>query len=54
MEPYASNAPMTERWLPNTEWLTQRVMVLPSGTAMSPALVERVCALVARAVEAPA
>lgn len=52
MEPYASNAPMTRRWLPETEWLTQRVLILPSGTAMSPSLVERVCALVDRFVGA--
>lgn len=50
MEPYASLSPMSSMWLPNTEWLTGRVMVLPSGTAMQPDLVARVCGLIVSAL----
>jgi dTDP-4-amino-4,6-dideoxygalactose transaminase len=54
MEPYASLSPMAHRWLPRTERLTSRVMVLPSGTAMSTATAERVVELIARAYDAAA
>lgn len=51
MEPYASLAPMTSRWLPHTEALTQKVMILPSGTAMSLETVRRVSALIETAIK---
>lgn len=54
MEPYASLAPMSARWLPATEALTHRVLTLPTGTAMSPDLVARVASVVASALENPA
>ena len=51
MEPYASLAPMSHLWLPNTEDLTRRVMVLPTGTAMTLESVETVCTLIARSFD---
>lgn len=53
MEPYASLAPMSTRWLPNTEALTRRVLTLPTGTAMSPDLVGRVSTIIASALTTP-
>jgi dTDP-4-amino-4,6-dideoxygalactose transaminase len=49
MEPYASLSPMASRWLPRTEALAARVLVLPSGTAMSESSASRVGSLMARA-----
>lgn len=49
MEPYASLAPMSYRWLPNTEALTRRVLILPTGTAMSLDAVEAVFAILDKA-----
>lgn len=46
MEPYRSFFPNAKLLLPETEKLTQKVMVLPSGTAVSPEQIERVCDLI--------
>lgn len=55
MEPYASSSPMASHWLPNTEALTTRVMVLPNGSGVTPRDVEQVCAIITAAVNsAPA
>jgi dTDP-4-amino-4,6-dideoxygalactose transaminase len=51
MEPYASLSPMAHHWLPRTERLASRVMVLPSGTAMTPAAVGQVVELIGRAYD---
>jgi dTDP-4-amino-4,6-dideoxygalactose transaminase len=51
MEPYASLMPMAHRWLPRTERLTERVMVLPSGMAMTTTTAGRVVELIARAYD---
>ena len=51
MEPYASERSLGAAALPNTEALTGRVMILPTGTAMSAERVGKVCALIARIIE---
>ena len=45
MEPYRSRYPHAGRVLPETERLTERVLSLPSGTAVAPGTVEQVCEL---------
>jgi len=51
MEPYRSYFPHAGLLLPETERLTQRVMSLPTGTAVGPEEVAGVCALIRLAVE---
>lgn len=46
MEPYRSYYPHAGLLLPETEKLTQRVMSLPTGTAVGAELVQRVCELI--------
>lgn len=46
MEPYRSYYPHAKLLLPETEKLTQRVMSLPNGTAVSPHDVEVVCQII--------
>ena len=46
MEPYVSLAPMARHWLPHTEELTNRVLILPTGTSMTPASAAEVCELI--------
>lgn len=50
MEPYASLYPKTSLWLPNTDSVCERVMILPTGMAVTPEIASRVCALVRRCV----
>ncbi len=50
MEPYRSYFPHAGLLLPETERLTQRVMSLPTGTAVGPSEIEGVCALIRLAV----
>lgn len=50
MEPYRSLYPADRFELPETEKLAQRVLCLPTGTAVGPADVERVCDLISFAV----
>jgi dTDP-4-amino-4,6-dideoxygalactose transaminase len=50
MEPYRSTFPQTGRQLPNTERLTQRVISLPNGTAISADEVTAVCEIIRFAV----
>lgn len=45
MEPYRSYLPHAGLLLPETEKLTRRVMSLPTGTAVGPAEVETICAI---------
>jgi dTDP-4-amino-4,6-dideoxygalactose transaminase len=46
MEPYRSYFPHANLLLPNTEALCRKVLVLPTGTAISVADVKRICAIV--------
>jgi dTDP-4-amino-4,6-dideoxygalactose transaminase len=50
MEPYRSYYPHARLLLPETEKLAGRVLLLPNGTAVSPADVEVVCSILDRAV----
>ena len=51
MEPYRSHFPHAGSLLPETNRLTQRVMSLPTGTAVGPEEIETVCAIIRLAVE---
>jgi dTDP-4-amino-4,6-dideoxygalactose transaminase len=46
MEPYRSARPDAHRWLPNTEWLSGRVLALPTGTALSAESIHRICSII--------
>lgn len=46
MEPYQSYFPHARLLLPRTEHLTQRVMSLPTGTAIEPFHIELVCSII--------
>jgi dTDP-4-amino-4,6-dideoxygalactose transaminase len=46
MEPYRSLQPKTKLWLPETERLCQRVMLLPTGTAVSRSEIDAVCGII--------
>jgi len=50
MEPYRSCFPHAGLLLPETERLTQRVMSLPTGTAVGPDEISRICQIVRLAV----
>lgn len=50
MQPYLGLFPRAGRTLPETEGLTQRVMVLPTGMAISQEEIERLCARIAAIV----
>lgn len=50
MEPYASLMPMASRWLSQTEALCERILVLPTGTAMTSEMALLVCELVRIAI----
>lgn len=50
MEPYRSYFPHSHLLLPETEKLTQRVMSLPSGTAVGPEEIGLVCEIIRSAV----
>lgn len=51
MEPYRSYFPHARLLLPETERLTQRVMSLPTGTAVGPDEIAQVCRIIHVAVE---
>jgi dTDP-4-amino-4,6-dideoxygalactose transaminase len=51
MEPYRSYFPHAGLLLPQTERLTQRVMVLPTGTAVDEQMIDKICGVVRAAVE---
>jgi dTDP-4-amino-4,6-dideoxygalactose transaminase len=46
MEPYRSYFPHAGLWLPETEKLTQRVMILPTGTAISEDDISQICQII--------
>ena len=50
MEPYASLFPESCGHLPNTDTVCERVMILPTGTGISPEDVDRVCDAITRAL----
>jgi dTDP-4-amino-4,6-dideoxygalactose transaminase len=50
MEPYASTTPNAGSRLPVTERLAQRVLVLPTGTAVSPEQIKTICGILRLAV----
>ena len=51
MEPYASRPAGQQAHLPITEALGERLLSLPTGTAVTPADIETICAIVRTAVE---
>jgi dTDP-4-amino-4,6-dideoxygalactose transaminase len=51
MEPYRSYFPHAKFLLPDTETVAGRVLVLPTGTSVTPSDVETVCAIVRTAIE---
>jgi dTDP-4-amino-4,6-dideoxygalactose transaminase len=51
MEPYRSYFPHAGLLLPQTERLTQRVMVLPTGTAVDEPMIDKICDVVRAAIE---
>ena len=51
MEPYRSYFPHAGMLLPNTEWLTERILNLPTGTRVSDCDIDAVCALVRFSIE---
>jgi dTDP-4-amino-4,6-dideoxygalactose transaminase len=53
MEPYRSMDPVTCERLPCTERLVDRVLILPTGTAVSRSHIERISALIGIAVSEP-
>lgn len=50
MDPYRSYFPHAGLLLPKTEWLTQRVMSLPTGTAVGSIEIETICDILRLAV----
>ncbi len=46
MEPYRSRYPQAGLHLPQTEWLTQRVLSLPTGTAVGPNEINLICQII--------
>jgi dTDP-4-amino-4,6-dideoxygalactose transaminase len=53
MEPYKSYFPHAGLLLPRTEQLTQRVLVLPTGTAVTPDDIRLVCKIIKTALRNP-
>lgn len=51
MEPYRSYFPHAGLLLPRTEELTQRVLLLPTGTAVGPGEIDKICRIIKLAVE---
>jgi dTDP-4-amino-4,6-dideoxygalactose transaminase len=52
MEPYRSYFPHARLMLPNTEWLSDRVLVLPTGTALSSNDISTICNIIRLAIDA--
>ena len=51
MEPYCSNFPDVGRRLPATEAVAEGVLVLPTGTAITPADIGKICGIIRSALE---
>jgi len=54
MEPYRSLYPQSHLWLPNTEDVAGRVLVLPTGSEISEDQVRGICGIVRGAIGEPA
>ena len=50
MEPYRSLYPQSHLWLPNTERVAGRVLLLPTGIAVTSSMVEKICDVVRTAI----
>ena len=50
MEPYRSYFPNAEVLLPHTRWVSDRVMSLPTGTAVDAGTISQVCAIIRFAI----
>jgi dTDP-4-amino-4,6-dideoxygalactose transaminase len=50
MEPYCTEDPEARLWLPQTEWLLERVICLPTGTAVTLHDISTICCLIRLAV----
>src|ERR671920_478918 len=46
MEPYRSESPMATLSMPNTERLVERVLSLPTGTAVETNEIEKICQII--------
>lgn len=53
MEPYRSYFPHAGLLLPETERLCERVMLLPTGTAISPEMAQKICQIIDLAIASP-
>jgi dTDP-4-amino-4,6-dideoxygalactose transaminase len=53
MEPYRSFFPHAGLLLPKTESLAKRILLLPTGTAVGPRMVEAICGIIGLALENP-
>lgn len=53
MEPYRSYFPHAGLLLPSTEFVAERVLVLPTGAAAGPAEIESICSVNGRALDNP-
>jgi len=51
MEPYRSNFPHSGLLLPETERLSQRILLLPTGTGVSPEAISRICEIIRLALQ---
>lgn len=51
MEPYRSHFPHASVLLPETEWLADRILHLPTGTGVSAADIGKICGLIRSAAE---
>jgi dTDP-4-amino-4,6-dideoxygalactose transaminase len=54
MEPYRTLFPDAGRHLPHTEQVTKKVLVLPTGTAMSPEAISAICQILRTSITAAA
>jgi dTDP-4-amino-4,6-dideoxygalactose transaminase len=54
MEPYRSRLSGAEKLLPQTTAVAERVLVLPTGTAVTPEDIEQICAILRIALQNPA
>ncbi len=53
MEPYKSLYPNSHLWLPETERVASRVLVLPTGTAVTATDIAIICQIIADALKSP-
>ncbi len=51
MQPYRSHFPKARLWLPVTEQVARRVLLLPTGQTMDEVHISRICDIIVRAIE---